>query len=195
MTWWEKDSLPVRFQCCGITKCHKGMRAVGWYSILKCETLTRPQTPCSFNRTHNLKLEKTQNWHRPSELTCPFTTRVNTVFLSRSFISRSRYVNLLVLTWNVSFVHNTPEILTNQRTRKKMWMKSKWQHTCWKTIQNYLDLFVGDFLLWYGFFCFFVALIWSSAYPPFFSLLTIPSLHNKYKFCQPSKPIIWFCIT
>ena len=41
----------------------------------------------------------------------PFCTLEKTVFLSRSFNSRSINVSLLVLTWKLSSVHNTPDIL------------------------------------------------------------------------------------
>lgn len=45
------------------------------------------------------------------KLTCPLIILLNMVLLSRSLISRSRKVNLLVLTWKWSLVNRTPEIL------------------------------------------------------------------------------------
>lgn len=62
-------------------------------------------TPASQNLSWSFKTKF--EW----KLTCPLIILLNMVLLSRNLISRSRKVNLLVLTWKWSLVNRTPEIL------------------------------------------------------------------------------------
>lgn len=63
-----------------------------------------------FSSIHTSNRPSRDPEQRPTR-TCPLKIRVNRVFLSFSFISRSMKVSLLVLTWNLSLVNKAPEIL------------------------------------------------------------------------------------
>lgn len=86
--------------------------------------------------------------------TVPSTTLLNKVFLSFSFTSKSIKVNLLVLTWKLSFVHSAPENLKNDHNKKGNNSVRNRCHTKSKSKTNYTSpiitfwWYTGSFLWW-----------------------------------------------